>query len=111
MMLLYSNVNKIEFAVICDYALSIGIYNERVGLLVKEMMSHQGPMEYLINNVPLAQNIDLMQALVRVAFADGKIAKEELNLIRYIAKRMNINEFKLKELFEIEKNRLKRVEN
>ena len=109
MMLVDNNVNKIEFAVICDYAAKLGISNEKVGLLVKELMSHKGTIDYLINNVPLVQNVDLMQALVRVAFADGKIAKEELGFIRYLAKRMNIGEIKLKELFEIEKNRLSKL--
>ena len=44
-----------------------------------------------------------MRALIRVIFADGKIAKEEVDLLKLVAQKMNFAEDELKLMLEEEK--------
>ena len=61
-------------------------------------------MRYLkVTNLP--KNENLMRALIKVVFADGKIAKEELEMIRLVATKMQYTNEELKVILEDEKRK------
>ena len=47
--------------------------------------------------------------LIRVAFADGKVTKEEIAMLRYVGKRLNMSEEQMKKLLTEERMRLYRM--
>ena len=69
------------------------------------MASQPNVIENLVKTVPLAENLELMTMLVRVAFSNGNLTKEKLGMIKYAAKRMNLREDQLKSILESEKVR------
>ena len=104
MMMAGSKGNPNEKEEIMNYAKSENVSLREVNAIIVELKKQKNIVEYLTNTIELPLDYDFMRNVIKVAFADGKITKQELALIRYIARRMDIDEENLKGLLEIEKN-------
>ncbi len=109
MMLADGIIDPKEQEIIYEYGLRRGIGKNQIDTLVEEIKSQSSPLDYVAESTDLPVDIELVRMLVRVAFADGKIAKEELDMLRYVARRINMSEEQIKRLLMDEKMRLYRI--
>ena len=105
MMIIDGKIDREEFNIVCEYGLKLGIRNEIIANTIKAIASQPNVIDNLVKTVPLAENLELMTMLVRVAFSNGNLTKEKLGMIKYAAKRMNLREDQLKSILESEKQR------
>ena len=104
MMIIDKDIHKNELKNIVEYGLSLGLEKTKIEQIVYLAKHQPEKLLHLVKTVDLPKNEQVMRMLIRVAFADGKIAKEELELLRFIAKKMNFLENELKVILEEEKN-------
>ena len=105
MMIIDGKIDREEFNIVCEYGLKLGIRNEIIANTIKAIASQPNVIDNLVKTVPLAENLELMTMLVRVAFANGQLTKQKLGMIKYAAKRMNLADEQLKNILEREKQR------
>ncbi len=108
MMITDGKVYKDEFRIILNYGLKLGLKKEQIEEFVSTLIKEKNNLLKSLKEAWLPKNDELMHNLIRVAFADGIIAKEELELIRLAAKKMNYNEQQIKLFFEEEKKNYKK---
>ena len=105
MMMVDGKVDKEEFRLGCEYGVQLGLSNEVIAKTMKSMISQPNAIDNLVKTVPLAENLELMAIIVRVAFANGQLTKQKLGMIKSVAKRMNLADEQLKNILESEKQR------
>ena len=103
MMIIDKDIHINELKKIVDYGLSVGLSKAEIEQIVTMAKNKPNDLLLKLKMSTLPKSEDLMRMLIRVAFADGKIAKEELEFIRFAAKKMNYQEDELKVLLEDEK--------
>ena len=109
MMLADGQIDPKEREIIDEYGLRRGIGKSQIDGLVDEIKSQSNPVDYVANSTDLPMELDLMRMLIQVAFADGKVAKEEIAMLRYVGKRMNLDDDQIRRLLTEEKMRLYRM--
>ena len=109
MMLADGQIDPKEREIIDEYGLRRGIVKSQIDSLVQEIKSHSSPVDYVAESTDLPMELDLMRMLIQVAFADGKVAKEEIAMLRYVGKRMNLDEDQIRRMLTEERMRLYRM--
>lgn len=107
MMSIDKDVNEREFKVIMNYGLQLGLSEEKIKRIVSTSIKGQDTLLRYLKLSDLARNDNLMRALIQVIFADGKIAKEELEMLRLVAVKMHFTEIELKQILEEEKRKFR----
>ncbi len=105
MMSVDNDVNEKEYKVILAYGLQLGLEEAKIKRIVTTSLKGMDILMRYLKVVQLPKNEDLMRALIKVVFADGKIAKEELEMIRLVATKMKYTNEELKEILEDEKRK------
>ncbi len=100
-----NDINQKELQVILEYGLQLGMSEEKIKRIVTTSIKGQEVLLRYLKLSRLSRHDGLMRALIRVIFADGKIAKEELEMLRLVAKKMNYTTDELKAILEDEKNK------
>ena len=107
MMSIDKDVNEREFKVIMNYGLQLGLSEEKIKRIVSTSIKGQDTLLRYLKLSNLERNDNLMRALIQVIFADGKIAKEELEMLRLVAVKMHFTEIELKQILEEEKRKFR----
>ncbi|MBR4571065.1 MAG: TerB family tellurite resistance protein [Candidatus Riflebacteria bacterium] len=105
MMSVDNDVNEKEYKVILAYGLQLGLEEAKIKRIVTTSLKGMDILMRYLKVVQLPKNEDLMRALIKVVFADGKIAKEELEMIRLVATKMKYTNEELKVILEDEKRK------
>ena len=105
MMSVDNDINEKEYKVIMEYGLKLGMPEEKIKRIVSTSLKGMDILMRYLKVVSLPKNEDLMRALIKVVFADGKIAKEELDMIRLVASKMQYTGEELKAILEDEKRK------
>lgn len=105
MMSVDNDVNEKEYKVILAYGLQLGMEEAKIKRIVTTSLKGMDILMRYLKVVQLPKNEDLMRALIKVVFADGKIAKEELEMIRLVATKMQYTNVELKAILEDEKRK------
>lgn len=103
MMSVDRNINQNEYNVIVNYGIQLGLEPDRIKRIVSISIEEKNNLFRYLKLVKLNRNDDLMKALIRVIFADGKVAQEELAMIKLVAQKMDFPQEELKQLLEEEK--------
>lgn len=85
------DINDKEKKVIIDYGLKIGLKEEKIERIISTALKEQETLYRYLKLSKLPRNDDFMRALIQVVFADGRIAKEELDFMRLVANKMHYN--------------------
>ncbi len=109
MMLADGQIDPKEREIIDEYGLRRGVVKSQIDSLVSEIQAQSNPVDYVANSTDLPMELDLMRMLIQVAFADGKVTKEEIAMLRYVGKRMNLDEDQIRRLLTEERMRLYRM--
>jgi predicted lipid-binding transport protein (Tim44 family)/uncharacterized tellurite resistance protein B-like protein len=109
MMLADGQIDPKEQEIIYEYGLRRGVGKNQIDDIVKDIKSRQNPVEYVADSTDLPMDMDLMRMLIKVAFADGKVAKQEVEMLRYVGKRMNLSDDDVRRLLMEERMRLYRM--
>ena len=105
MMSVDNDINEKEYKVIMEYGLKLGMPEEKIKRIVSTSLKGMDILMRYLKVTSLPKNEDLMRALIKVVFADGKIAKEELDMIRLVASKMQYTGEELKAILEDEKRK------
>ena len=81
MMSVDNDVNEKEYKVILAYGLQLGLEEAKIKRIVTTSLKGMDILMRYLKVTQLPKNESLMRALIKVVFADGKIAKEELDMI------------------------------
>ncbi|MBR4328558.1 MAG: TerB family tellurite resistance protein, partial [Candidatus Riflebacteria bacterium] len=103
MMSVDNDVNEKEYKVILAYGLQLGMEEAKIKRIVTTSLKGMDILMRYLKVINLPKNENLMRALIKVVFADGKIAKEELEMIRLVATKMKYTNEELKVILEDEK--------
>ena len=103
MMSVDKDIHEKEYRVIMEYGLKLGMNPEKIKRIVSTSLKGQETLMRYLKVTKLPRNDDLMRALIRVIIADGKIANEELDMLRLVANKMSFTSEELKAIFEEEK--------
>ena len=103
MMSIDKDINDKENKVIIDYGLKIGLKEEKIKRIISTAIKEQNTLYRYLKLSKLPRNDDFMRALIQVSFADGKIAKEELDFIRLAANKMQYTNEEFQKLLAEEK--------
>lgn len=106
MMLADGIIDPKEQEVIYEIGLRRGIGKSQIDNLVEEIKHQSSPLEYVAETTDLPFDNELVRMLIRVAFADGKIAKEEIEMLKYVGRRINMTDEQIKRLLMEERMRL-----
>lgn len=104
MMIIDKDIHRNELKNIAEYGINLGVAKPEIEQIINMAKTQSANLLHSIKLAKLPKNEKLMRMLIRVAFADGKIAPEELEFIRFAAKKMNYQENELKSLLTEEKN-------
>lgn len=105
MMSVDNDVNEKEYKVILAYGLQLGMEEAKIKRIVTTSLKGMDILMRYLKVTNLPKNENLMRALIKVVFADGKIAKEELEMIRLVATKMQYTNEELKVILEDEKRK------
>ena len=103
MMIVDKNIHRNELKNILDYGIKIGLERAEIEKIVTLAKDQPNTILRSVQIANFPKDDKLMHMIVRVAFADGKIASEELEFLRLIAKKMNYSNDELKAILEEEK--------
>ena len=103
MMIVDKSIHRNELRNILDYGIKIGLERAEIEKIVTLAKDQPNTILRSVQIANFPKNDKLMHMIVRVAFADGKIASEELEFLRLIAKKMNYSNDELKAILEEEK--------
>lgn len=109
MMLADGQIDSNEISMIYDVGVRRGMSREKIDSIITEIRTQNSPVDYVIMSTDLPADDELMRAIIRVAYADGKIAKSEIEMLRYVAKKMGMSEDNLKRLLTEERVALFRM--
>ena len=105
MMSVDNDVNEKEYKVIMEYGLQLGMEEAKIKRIIDTSLKGMDILMRYLKVTRLPKNENLMRALIKVVFADGKIAKEELEMIRLVATKMQYSGEELKAILEDEKRK------
>ena len=105
MMSVDNDVNEKEYKVIMEYGLQLGMEEAKIKRIIDTSLKGMDILMRYLKVTRLPKNENLMRALIKVVFADGKIAKEELEMIRLVATKMQYTGEELKAILEDEKRK------
>ena len=103
MMVVDRNIHRNELKIIVDYGVKLGMERAAIEEIVNTSKNQPDNILRSIKLAKIYKDEELMHMVVRVAFSDGKIANEELEMLRLIAKKMNYSNEELKVILEEEK--------
>ena len=103
MMVVDKSIHRNELKIIVDYGVQMGMERAEIERIVTFAKAQPDKVLHSAQLAAVPKNNQLMHMIVRVAFADGKIASEELEFLRLIAKKMNYSNEELKVILEEEK--------
>lgn len=109
MMLADGQIDSNEISLIYDVGVRRGMSREKIDSVITEIRGQNSPVDYVIMSTELPADDELMRAIIRVAYADGKIAKSEVEMLRYVAKKMGMSEDNLKRLLTEERVNMYRM--
>ena len=110
MMLADGVIDPSEQEIIYEYGLRCGMDKVSIDSMVDIIKVQKSPVEYVSMTTDLPENtLDLIRLLVRVAYADGKVTKEEVAMLRYVGQRLNMSEDQIKKILTEERMRLYRM--
>ena len=105
MMAIDGNIHKKEFEEIIDYGTKLGLEESRISKIVSNSIKNKKNLFQYLKLADLPRNDDLMRALIRVVYADGKIAQQEIQMLKLVANKMQMSGNDLKNLLEDEKRK------
>lgn len=103
MMVVDKSIHRNELKIIVDYGVQMGMERAEIERIVTFAKAQPDKVLRSAQLAAVPKNNVLMHMIVRVAFADGKIASEELEFLRLIAKKMKYSNEELKVILEEEK--------
>ena len=106
MMLADGQIDSKEIALIYDLGDKRGISRDEIDLMVSDIKCQSSPVDYIANSTSVPMDEELMRVIIRVAYADGKLAKGEIALLRYLGKKMQMSEERMKVLLSEERMNL-----
>ena len=106
MMLADGQIDSKEIALIYDLGDKRGISRDEIDLMVSDIKCQSSPVDYITNSTSVPMDEELMRVIIRVAYADGKLAKGEIALLRYLGKKMQMSEERMKVLLSEERMNL-----
>ncbi len=110
MMLADGVIDPSEKEIIYEYGQRRGVNKTNIDNLIEEIKSQPSPIQYVVNSTDLpSDDIELMRMLIRVAYADGKVTKEEIDMLKIVGKMLKMTEDQIKSLLTEEKLRLYRM--
>ena len=109
MMLADGIIDAKEQEIIYEYGLRRGIGKDKINSIVEEIRSHDSPVEYVAETTDLPMDDELIRMIVRVAFADGKVVKQEIDMLRFVGKKLNLTDTQIRNILAEEKMRLYRM--
>lgn len=109
MMLADGVIDNKELVIVYDLALRRGISRGQCDQYIEEIKAQPVPLEYVINSTDLPASMELLRSLIRVAFADGKLTSEEVDMLKYVGRKMNMSDSQMRDLLKTERERLYRI--
>ena len=104
MMIIDKDIHRNELKNIVEYGINLGLSKIEIEQIINMAKTQSNSLLHKLKISNLPRSEKLMRMLIRVAFADGKIAPQELEFIRFAAQKMNFHENELKIILAEEKN-------
>ena len=104
MMIIDKDIHRNELKNIVEYGINLGLSKTEIEQIINLAKTQSNSLLHKLKISNLPRSEKLMRMLIRVAFADGKIAPQELEFIRFAAQKMNFQENELKSILAEEKN-------
>ena len=108
MMVIDKNIHVNELRFIIEYGIKLGLDRTKIEQIVNMAKDQPDNLSRLLEKSDLPKNEEFMRMLIRVVYADGKIAKEEISFLKLAAKKMKYEENELKQLLEEEMKAFKK---
>lgn len=109
MMLADGHIDSKELKIIYDLGIRRGVSKNGIDNLIEDIKKEKNPVEYVMQSADLPLDVDLMRMLIRIAYSDGKVTKEEVEMIRLVGRKMNLDENAIKKLLTDERMNLYRM--
>ena len=108
MMVIDKNIHVNELRFIIEYGIKLGLDKTKIEQIVNIAKDQPDNLSRLLEKSDLPKSEEFMRMLIRVVYADGKIAKEEISFLKLAAKKMKYEENELKILLEEEMKAFKK---
>ena len=90
------HVNELKF--IADYGFKLGLKKTEIEQIINMAKHQPDNLRSLLEDSALPRNEEFMRMLIRVVYADGKIAPEEISFLKLAANKMNYEDEELKSI-------------
>lgn len=109
MMLADGIVEQSEIDYIGELSHKYSITKNQISEIIKEISSQPNPVDYVMKTSTVTDSRELFKCLITMAMADGKISKEEMQMLKEIAKNSNIVEPEFSRILQEERKNLYRA--
>lgn len=106
MMLADGKVEQSEINYIGELSQKYSITKKQISDIIQEISSQPNPVDYVMKSSAVKDNRELFRCLIKMAMADGKISKEEMQMLKEIAKTSNMSESEFNRILQEEKKSL-----
>ena len=90
------HVNELKF--IADYGFKLGLKKTEIEQIINMAKHQPDNLRSLLEDSALPRNEEFMRMLIRVVYADGKIAPEEISFLKLASNKMNYEDEELKSI-------------
>jgi len=106
MMLADGHIDEKETAMIGNIARQLDVPAHKLQQVVTEMQAKSDPVAYMIDTSVHPANALLLKHLARIALADGKLSKEEVEMLKTVGRRINLADADIEMLLSQERKNL-----
>lgn len=106
MMLADGIVEQSEIDYIGELSQKYSITKNQISGIIQEISSQPNSVDYVMRTSTVTNSRELLRCLITMAMADGKISKEEMQMLKEIANNSNIVESEFTNILQEEKKRL-----
>lgn len=106
MMLADGKVEQSEIDYIGELSQKYSITKKQISDIIQEISSQPNPVDYVMKSSTVTDYRELFRCLIQMAMADGKISKEEMQMLKEIAKTSNMSESEFNRILQEEKKSL-----
>lgn len=106
MMLADGKVEQSEINYLGELSQKYSITKKQISDIIQEISSQPNPVDYVMKSSAVKDNRELFRCLIKMAMADGKISKEEMQMLKEIAKTSNMSESEFNRILQEEKKSL-----
>lgn len=106
MMLADGQIDHREIELVKELAARLDINEQKLQMIISDLQASPNPVDYVVETSQYQPDRELMARLARVALADGKLEKAEVEMLKKVGEKIQLTPYEVDQMLKAERAKM-----